>query len=255
MLGSSQTKPARHLGHYIVIGKAMVAARAEILRNLDRESPTGRAYQHDFKAWLVEYGLADMDKGARARLMELMDALPEVNEMLSGWSDRDRRKRNHPNTIYRALEERRRAHGRPTEIRTKKRTGNSRKELLQEIECLRAHVADIEATREYETAATAADPIDLMLEANRSDEIEIDSTMPDAIRRVAERKRYQRLEDAVFQIWCACENIKKLELTTLTVAERDDAVPKLDVSASCLNEFIDRLKAAPIRTERDRQHD
>jgi hypothetical protein len=55
--------------HYVVIGEAMAAARAEIMRKLDRNDPTGPAYQREFKAWLIEYRLADMDKGARARLL------------------------------------------------------------------------------------------------------------------------------------------------------------------------------------------
>ena len=245
--------------HYIVIGEAMVAARAEIMRKLDRNDPTGPAYQREFKTWLVKYRLADMDKGARARLIELIDALPEVKEMLSGWSDQDRRKRNHPNTIYHALEKWRVAHGRPTETRTKKPTGTSRKELLQENERLRAHIADIEAAREYETvsAATATDPpepTDIVIEANRSAGVEIVSSSgkkmtPSAARRVAERaerKRHERLENTVFKISCACEGNEELELPTLTAAERDDAVAKLEASATDLNKLIGRLKAAPI---------
>jgi hypothetical protein len=244
-------------GHYVVIGKAMVAARAEILRKLDRTEPTGPAYQRTFKAWLVEYGLDDMDKGARARLIKLIAALPEVEEMLSGWPDRDRRERNHPNAIYRALEKRRFAHGQPTETRIKAATGNSRRELQEENERLLAHIADIEAAREFETAATAidrAEPTDIAIEANRSAGIEIVSSSgkkmtPSATRHVAEhveRKRHQRLEDAVFQISRACESNQELKLPQLTAAERDDAVGKLQTSAAHLNELIGRLKAAPI---------
>jgi hypothetical protein len=247
-------------GQYIVIGEAMVAARAEILRKLNRTEPTGPAYQRAFKAWLVEYGLDDMDKGARARLIKLIEALPEVEEMLSGWSDRDRRERNHPNAIYRALEKRRLAHGQPAEIRTKKPTGNSRKELLQKVECLRAHIADIEAAREFEMAATAinpAEPTDIVIETNPGDENERKKKMTPSvlIAEHVEGKRHQRLEDAVFLICCAYQNIKEIDLTTLTAAERDAAVPKLEAIATGLKEFIGRLKAAPIRTERARQHD
>jgi hypothetical protein len=250
-------------GHYVIIGKAMVAARDEILRELDRNAPRGPAYQRRFRAWLAEYRLDDMDKGARARLIKLIEVLPEVEAMLSDLTDQDRRKRSHPNTIYRALKEWRLARGQPTEAHTKKPTGDSRKELLQENERLQAYIADIEAAREYETAATAinpAKPTDIVIEANRSAGIEIASSSrkPNAARRVAvraERNRHQQLEDLVSQISCACENTEELELPTLTVAERDDAVAKLKASATCLNEFIGRLKAAPIRTERDQQHD
>jgi hypothetical protein len=244
--------------HHIVIGEAMVAARAEIVRKLDRNDPTGPAYLRALKAWLVEYRLADMDKGARARLIELIDALPEVNEMLSGWSDQDRRKRNHPNTIYRSLQKWRVAHGQPAETRTKP-TGTSRIELLQENDRPRAHIADIEAVGECETvsAATATDspePTDIVIETNRSAGIEIVSKSrkkmtPSAARRVAERaepKRHERLKNTVLQITYACEDKEELELPTLTAVERDDAVAKLEASATCLNKLIGRLKAAPI---------
>jgi hypothetical protein len=252
--------------HYIVIGEGMVAARAEIMRKLGRNDPSGPAYQDAFKAWLVEYGLADMDKAARTRLIKLIGALPEVNEMMSGWSDQERRKRNHPNAIYRALEKWRLAHGQPTEIRPKKPTSNGRNELLQKIDQLRAHIADIEAARERETAATAtnpAEPIDIVVEADRSAENEIVGSLrkkmtPSAARRGADRaehKRYQRLESTVFQISEACENNEELELPMLTAAERDGAVAKLEASATHLNELIGRVKTASISAERDRQHD
>jgi hypothetical protein len=227
--------------------------------------PRGPAYQRRFKAWLAKYRLDDMDKGARARLIKLIEALPEVEEMLSGLSEQDRRKRNHPNTIYRALKEWRLARGQPTEIRTKKHTGNSRKELLQENKRLRAHIADLEAAREFEAAATTidrAEPPDVVIDADRSDENEIVTSSckkmtPSASRRAAERaerKRYQWLENTVFQISHACANNGERELPRLTAAEKDDTVATLEASAAHLNGFIGRVKAAPIRTERDRQH-
>jgi len=199
-----------------------------------------------------------MDKGTRARLIKLIEALPEVEEMLSDWSDQVRRKRNHPNTIYRTLEEKRHAHGQPAEIRTKRPTGTSRKELLRENEGLRAHIANIEAARKYDTASN---PIDIMIEANRRNENDATSssckkTTPTTPRRGAdrsERKRYQRLENIVSQICRACENAVELELPTLTVAERDDTVAKLEPSATRLNGFIRRVKASPIRAQSSRR--
>jgi hypothetical protein len=243
---------------YIVIGEAMVAARGEIMRKLGRNDPTGPAYQREFKAWLVEYRLADMDKAARARLIKLIDALPEVNEMLADWSDQDRRKRNHPNTIYRALQNWRIAQGQPPENCTKKPTGTSRKEIFQESDRFRAHIGGIEAAGgETISAATAPDlpePTDIVIEANRSAGIEIvncsrKKMTPSTARRRAERaerKRRKRLEYTVSQISLACENNEEWEFPTLTATKRDAAVAQLEASASDLNKLIGRLKAVSI---------
>src|SRR5580704_4289187 len=134
---------------YVIIGEAMAAARAMIMRQRHLNQPAGPSYQRAFREWLASFGLDDMDKGTRSRLCGLIDHLPEVQGMMAAWSDAERADRGHPNTVHRYFQKWLAKMGQPNTAKAKlldraKRTAataSENKQLKAEAERSAAYIA------------------------------------------------------------------------------------------------------------------
>jgi hypothetical protein len=89
-----------------------------------------------FAEWLQRYKLDDMDKGNRARLFEVMDNLPMIEQWRQTLPSNLRLALNHPNAVLRRF------------------VRDSVVELNEENTALKAHIAELEAAR----TATATEP-------------------------------------------------------------------------------------------------
>jgi hypothetical protein len=89
------------------IGAGLVEVRRLAMSRAMTNRPYGRAYTAAH-AQLLEASKLDLrikDKGDRQKLIELMDNLPAVEKWLKSLSEEDRRRWNHPTTIFRKWQE------------------------------------------------------------------------------------------------------------------------------------------------------
>src|SRR5262249_55446236 len=86
---------------WIYVGTAHVLGRAEAMRDAHTNKPEGRGYNAAFAAWARKFGFADLDKGDRARLFNVMDNLKDIVAWLEKLPPNERLRRNHPSSIWR----------------------------------------------------------------------------------------------------------------------------------------------------------
>jgi hypothetical protein len=110
--------------------------------------PMGAAYNMAFGEWLQRYKLHDMDKGDRARLFDVMENVPAIED----WRHRtltltDRLKLNHPNAVLRKWQA------------AKRRPAFYREDQIIELKTARATEPTLAACAEQLiTLLAAADP-------------------------------------------------------------------------------------------------
>jgi hypothetical protein len=83
------------------VGAAHVLGRAEAMRDAHTNKPEGRGYNAAFAAWARKFGFADLDKGDRARLFNVMDNLKEIAAWLEKLPLKERLRLNHPSSVWR----------------------------------------------------------------------------------------------------------------------------------------------------------
>ena len=93
-------KGGRDWGDWITVGEALTAGREVAMRGAETNQPEGAAYNQLFGQWLTRYGLHDMDKSDRARLLKVMEHLGDL-EWRQSLDMTQRLKLNHPSTVWR----------------------------------------------------------------------------------------------------------------------------------------------------------
>ena len=86
------------------VGAAHVIGRATAMRDAHTNKPEGRGYNAAFAAWARKFGFADLDKGDRSRLFQVMDHLVEIEAWLEKLNLKNSAKRlslNHPTSVLR----------------------------------------------------------------------------------------------------------------------------------------------------------
>jgi hypothetical protein len=88
---------------WVLFGKALRVGREKAKQQAGGKTK-GNKYSTAFHLWLKDHGFLDidkvMDKDDRAKLLWLIDRLPEVEALRESWSKAERAQRNHPYTIY-----------------------------------------------------------------------------------------------------------------------------------------------------------
>jgi hypothetical protein len=126
---------------WIDVGKALVLLRQEAMAEAGTNRPEGSAYNRLFGAKVRDERL-DFDKSDRARLFQVMDNLPAIEAWRATLADNERRRFNHPSTVVRRWKG-------ATKVREPgQRRGSS---LAEELDAVRAHIAELEATRREES--------------------------------------------------------------------------------------------------------
>lgn len=84
---------------WLVIGRALVAARQQCMAKAGVNSPYGPSYQQSMRVWLDANGLADIDSHERTNAIKCVEHLAEIETWRAGLTDAERRRANHPNTV------------------------------------------------------------------------------------------------------------------------------------------------------------
>jgi hypothetical protein len=86
---------------WMVVGEGLMEGRRWAQHKAGVNKPEGKGYVVAYSEWLAKYRLADMDKSDRAKLLQLMDERPAVEEWRAGLTDWERRNLNNPVIAWR----------------------------------------------------------------------------------------------------------------------------------------------------------
>jgi hypothetical protein len=138
---------------WLAIGEALQIGRQDAMAAAGTNQPAGSKYNAVFGEWLARHQFDDIDKSDRSRLMEVMDNLAAVNVWRETLTQTARLRYNHPNTVLRKWK---------ATVAPKKPKDESKPtlrdtniHLSEELETMKAHVAELEAARESDVVSLA----------------------------------------------------------------------------------------------------
>ena len=97
----AMARQRRRWEDFMIIAEALDVGRAEVMRELHTNQPTGRRYETAMGEWLVANGFKGIDKSARCRLLECLRHREQIERWRGLLTDRERFKLNHPDAILR----------------------------------------------------------------------------------------------------------------------------------------------------------
>jgi len=86
---------------WVVIGRALEAGKAAVMRELGTNLPSGRRWNETFGAWLKENDFDQINKGARSHLQTCLDNLPAIEAWRQTIDLGQRLQLNHPYAVLR----------------------------------------------------------------------------------------------------------------------------------------------------------
>jgi hypothetical protein len=103
MLAWQRVKKAqtRMWGEWMIIGEGLMEGRRWAMQQAGTNRPEGKGYVLAFGEWLRRFKVEDMDKSDRAKLLQLMEERPAVEEWRATLTDWDRRNLNNPVMVWR----------------------------------------------------------------------------------------------------------------------------------------------------------
>ena len=103
MLAWQRVKKAqsRMWGEWMTIGEGLLEGRSWAMKVAGTNKPEGKGYVTAYAEWLKRYKVDDMDKSDRAKLLQLMEERPGVEEWRATLTDYERRNLNNPTMVWR----------------------------------------------------------------------------------------------------------------------------------------------------------
>jgi hypothetical protein len=92
---------ARMWGDWMTIGEGLMEGRNWAMQVAGANRPEGKGYVTAYAEWLKRYKVDDMDKSDRAKLLQLMEERPAVEEWRATLTDHERRNLNNPVVVWR----------------------------------------------------------------------------------------------------------------------------------------------------------
>jgi hypothetical protein len=86
---------------WMAIGEALAVGRAEVMREVNTNRPTGRRYEKAMANWLIEHAFHEIDPATRSRLLACVKHRTEIERWRAVLPDPERFRFNHPNTVFR----------------------------------------------------------------------------------------------------------------------------------------------------------
>lgn len=86
---------------WLQVGEALMIGRNEAMLKANTNAPVGGAYNRLFGEWLAKYGFAEIDKGDRSRLIEVMEHQAEIAQWRATLTRTERLRLNHPSSVLR----------------------------------------------------------------------------------------------------------------------------------------------------------
>src|SRR6516165_4699679 len=89
---------SRMWGDWMVVGEGLMEGRRWAMQMAGANRPEGKGFVMAYSEWLKKYRVDDMDKSDRAKLLQLMEERPAVEEWRVTLPDYERRNLNNPVT-------------------------------------------------------------------------------------------------------------------------------------------------------------
>jgi hypothetical protein len=99
--GRVKKAQARMWGEWMTIGEGLLAGRQWAMRMADTNKPEGKGFVMNFSEWLKRFKVDDMDKSDRAKLLQIMEERPAVEEWRATLPDKERMGLNNPTVVWR----------------------------------------------------------------------------------------------------------------------------------------------------------
>jgi hypothetical protein len=157
MLGWGRVKRAQAgmWSQWMIIGEGLLAGRHWAMRQAKVNRPEGRGYCLALSEWLERWKVHDMDNSDRAKLLQLMEERPAVEEWRASLTPHQRRNLNNPTVVWRKWKALGRARQSKSPAGARLRRANEQlqarvRELEEELEATRSRVRELE--EELQTA-------------------------------------------------------------------------------------------------------
>jgi hypothetical protein len=85
----------------MTIGEGLLAGRTWAMQKAGTNKPEGKGYALSFHEWLRDWKLNDLNNTDRAKLLQLMEELPAVEDWRASLTEYERRNLNNPTSIWR----------------------------------------------------------------------------------------------------------------------------------------------------------
>src|SRR5262249_39686112 len=92
---------SRMWSEWMIIGEGLLEGRRWAMQQAGTNRPEGKGYVTAFAEWLKRFRVDDMDKSDRAKLLQLMEERPAVEEWRATLTDDERRNLNNPIIVWR----------------------------------------------------------------------------------------------------------------------------------------------------------
>jgi hypothetical protein len=99
--GRIKKAQARMWGDWMTIGEGLLEGRRWAMQRAGTNRPEGKGYVIAYAEWLKRFKVDDMDKSDRAKLLQLMEERPGVEEWRATLTDYERRNLNNPTIAWR----------------------------------------------------------------------------------------------------------------------------------------------------------
>jgi hypothetical protein len=99
--GRLKKAQGRTWSEWMIIGDGLLEGRHWAMKVAGTNKPEGKGYVTAYAEWLKRYKVDDMDRSDRAKLLQLMEERPAVEEWRATLSDHERRNLNNPVIIWR----------------------------------------------------------------------------------------------------------------------------------------------------------
>ena len=91
----------RMWSQWMTVGEGLMEGRRWAMAQAGVNRPEGKGYNTALSEWLTRYGVSDMDASDRAKLLQLMEERPAIEEWRATLTDHERRSLNNPTLVWR----------------------------------------------------------------------------------------------------------------------------------------------------------
>src|SRR5262245_62077671 len=99
--GRVKKMQSRTWGEWMTIGEGLLAGRQWAMHKAGTKTPQGKGYVLAFGEWLTRYKVTDIHQSDRAKLLQIMEERPAVEEWRATLPEYNRRNLNNPTVAYR----------------------------------------------------------------------------------------------------------------------------------------------------------
>jgi hypothetical protein len=158
---------------WILIGRAIEAARSALMHQLGLNRPTGKTFAIVYGEFLRENGFETIDKGVRSRLQSCLDNIAQISTWRESLGASRRLELNHPNAVWRRWQATARPAAEPDPAGPPKANPKDAEivRLQEELDTANARIAQLErelaAAREDLAHANPATAVKAALKSRR----------------------------------------------------------------------------------------